>query len=526
MTLSSFTHLSVARRLALGFTALVAMLVLVAGVSALEFRSMSSRVRQIVEVNNPKSDLAYQMLNHINELAVQARSITLLTDVKEIDSEMALMKTAEANYWKAEKKLAEALGTAATEKEKKLLADISAAAKKTMPMALSAAKQGQDGANIEATMTLMLQVRPNEAVWRKKVAELVALEEELNRAAYAEAEQGQARAMTVAGVLVVAAVALGGLVGWRITRSVKQPIDRAVRIAERIAEGDLSTQVEVRSRDELGRLLTAIGVMQDRLRDVVGEIRTAADSIQMASAEVATGNQDLSQRTEMAASSLQQTASSMEQLTGTVRHSADAAAQANQLASSASTVATRGGEVVSQVVSTMNEINHSSKKIADIIGVIDGIAFQTNILALNAAVEAARAGEQGRGFAVVAGEVRSLAQRSAEAAKEIKALIGTSVDKVETGSRLVQDAGTTMNEIVASVQRVTDIIGEITAASSEQSSGIGQINQAVTQLDQMTQQNAALVEESAAAAESLKEQAHKLASVVAAFRLQQDAMAV
>jgi methyl-accepting chemotaxis protein len=250
-------------------------------------------------------------------------------------------------------------------------------------------------------------------------------------------------------------------------------------------------------------------------------VRQSAESIQVASAEVASGNTDLSQRTEQAASNLQQTAGSVEQLTSSVRQSADAAAQANQLASSASAVAQRGGQVVSQVVSTMDEINTSSKRIADIIGTIDGIAFQTNILALNAAVEAARAGEQGRGFAVVASEVRSLAQRSAEAAREIKTLIGTSVDKVETGARLVQDAGSTMNEIVASVQRVTDVIGEITAAATEQSGGIAQVNSAIGSLDQMTQQNAALVEESAAAAESLRDQAQRLNGVVATFNLGQ-----
>jgi methyl-accepting chemotaxis protein-2 (aspartate sensor receptor) len=262
--------------------------------------------------------------------------------------------------------------------------------------------------------------------------------------------------------------------------------------------------------------------MQDRLRALVGDIRHSADSIQTASTEVAVGNQDLSQRTEQTASSLQQAASSMTQLTSTVNQSAEAASQANQMAGSASAVALRGGEVVSQVVSTMNDINQSSRKIADIIGVIDGIAFQTNILALNAAVEAARAGEQGRGFAVVAGEVRSLAQRSAEAAKEIKGLIGSSVDRVEAGSRLVGDAGSTMNEIVASVQRVSGIIGEITAAAAEQSAGIGQVSSSVGQLDQMTQQNAALVEQSAAAAESLKGQAARLAQLVSVFRLQRD----
>jgi methyl-accepting chemotaxis protein len=259
--------------------------------------------------------------------------------------------------------------------------------------------------------------------------------------------------------------------------------------------------------------------MKDSLLKTVSEVRSATDSINTASAEIASGNQDLSARTEQAASNLEETAASMEELTSTVRNSADAARQANQLAANASEIAVRGGQVVGEVVTTMEAINHSSKKISDIIGVIDGIAFQTNILALNAAVEAARAGEQGRGFAVVAGEVRNLAQRSAEAAKEIKGLIGTSVDKVEAGSRLVADAGQTMSEIVGSVQRVSDIIGEITAASGEQSDGIGQVNVAVNQLDQMTQQNAALVEQSAAAAESLKEQASQLNRVVQVFRL-------
>ena len=263
-----------------------------------------------------------------------------------------------------------------------------------------------------------------------------------------------------------------------------------------------------------------------RIQVVFTSVQASATQIEVASREISTGNNDLSARTEQAASNLEETAASMEELTSTVRQSADAARQANQLASSAAEIAARGGQVVGQVVTTMDEINHSSKKISDIIGVIDGIAFQTNILALNAAVEAARAGEQGRGFAVVAGEVRNLAQRSAEAAKEIKGLIGASVDKVEAGSKLVADAGQTMSEIVGSVQRVSDIIGEITAASGEQSDGIGQVNVAVTQLDQMTQQNAALVEESAAAAESLKDQAQRLAQVIQIFRFEAGAQAL
>jgi methyl-accepting chemotaxis protein len=304
-----------------------------------------------------------------------------------------------------------------------------------------------------------------------------------------------------------------------ITRSILVPLRQGVDAATVIAGGDLSQSLDSTHRDELGDLLRAIGKMQTSLHGVVGQVRRSSDNIGTASAEIATGNQDLSARTEQTASNLQQAASSMEQLTGTVKQSADSARQANQLASSAAEVAARGGAVVSQVVATMDDINASSKKIADIIGVIDGIAFQTNILALNAAVEAARAGEQGRGFAVVASEVRSLAQRSAEAAKEIKGLIGASVEKVEGGSRLVADAGRTMTEIVGSVQRVSDIIGEITAAATEQSQGIGEVNGSVAQLDQMTQQNAALVEQSAAAAESLREQAARLAAVVGTFRL-------
>jgi methyl-accepting chemotaxis protein len=275
----------------------------------------------------------------------------------------------------------------------------------------------------------------------------------------------------------------------------------------------------VEGKDELTQLMSALGEMQASLVRIVSQVRQTTDSIGVASAEIASGNQDLSSRTEQAASSLQQTASSIDQITSTVQQSAESARQASEMAQANAVVAARGGEVVGEVVATMQEINHRSQKIGDIIGVIDGIAFQTNILALNAAVEAARAGEQGRGFAVVAGEVRSLAQRSAEAAKEIKGLIGTSVDRVEAGTRLVSEAGQTMDEIVASVQRVTDVISEIGAATGEQSQGIAQVGSAVAQLDQMTQQNAALVEESAAAAQSLRDQAQRLAGVVATFRL-------
>ncbi|MFL9670157.1 methyl-accepting chemotaxis protein [Variovorax sp. AB1(2024)] len=325
--------------------------------------------------------------------------------------------------------------------------------------------------------------------------------------------------------LLLGSVALGLVLALWIARIVSRPLSEAVKVAQSVAAGDLTSRIEARTTDETGQLLEALKGMNDSLSKIVGEVRMGTDTIATASSQIASGNQDLSSRTEEQASSLEQTAASMEELTSTVKQNADNARQANQLAVSASEVAVKGGSVVSQVVDTMGSINASSKKIVDIIGVIDGIAFQTNILALNAAVEAARAGEQGRGFAVVASEVRSLAQRSAAAAKEIKTLIGDSVEKVEEGSKQVEEAGRTMDEIVGSVKRVTDIMGEITAASQEQTSGIEQINQAITQMDQVTQQNAALVEEASAAAQSLQEQAGSLVQSVSIFKLDANALA-
>ncbi len=328
------------------------------------------------------------------------------------------------------------------------------------------------------------------------------------------------RVIMVTAALIVFFGAAAFLMGT-VARSLSSSAREAVALAEAVAAGDLSCEIHAEGQDEIAALLRAMAQMVQRLRSLVQGVSTGVGAVTSASHEIAQGNQDLSSRTEQQASSLQQTAASMEQMTSTVKHNADTASQASQLASAASEVAERGGSVVSEVVARMGEISASSRKIAEIITVIDGIAFQTNILALNAAVEAARAGEQGRGFAVVAGEVRNLAQRSAQAAREIKSLIADSVAKVESGSTLVNEAGQTMSEIVAQVRRVTDLIGEITSATLEQSSGIGQVNQAVTHLDQMTQQNAALVEQSAAAAQSLKDQADRLAAAVAMFKLSQ-----
>ncbi|MFA9219278.1 MAG: methyl-accepting chemotaxis protein [Sphingomonadaceae bacterium] len=347
------------------------------------------------------------------------------------------------------------------------------------------------------------------------------LNDDISKASVAEGTATVASAKWVMGAGALVAAVCAVACAAYITLAITQPINEAVKVAQTVASGDLTSQIVVQTSEETGQLLQALKDMNDGLVRIVGQVRSGTDTIACASTQIANGNMDLSARTEEQASSLEETASSMEEITSTVRQNADNARQANTLAASASGVAVRGGEVVSRVVQTMESINQSSSKIVDIISVIDGIAFQTNILALNAAVEAARAGEQGRGFAVVAGEVRTLAQRSAAAAKEIKALIGDSVEKVGAGSKLVAEAGSTMTDIVSSVQRVTDIMAEITLATEEQSVGIDQINLAIGQMDSVTQQNAALVEQAAAAAASLQEQAASLAEVVSVFRLDQ-----
>jgi methyl-accepting chemotaxis protein len=381
-----------------------------------------------------------------------------------------------------------------------------------------AMKQRAAGQAEEASSIITSQYLPAMEAYQKSQRDFVAMQEqnyETTRTNYVQLDKNVALIAAGLMLLLLLAILLGA--AWLI-RTIHQPLVQANELAARIAKGDLSAQIDTSRTDEFGDLMKSLASMSQSLGQMVNQVRYSTDSIATASSEIAYGNNDLAQRTEQTSSNLQSTASSMSHLTQHVQLSAENARQASTLAATASSVAKRGGEVVRQVVSTMEDINDSSRKIADIIGVIDGIAFQTNILALNAAVEAARAGEQGRGFAVVASEVRSLAGRSAEAAKEIKKLISASVDKVASGTQLVSDAGATMNDIVQSVQKVADVIGEITATSGEQSSGISEINGAIGNLDQMTQQNAALVEQSAAAAESLRDQAEQLARAVAVFK--------
>ncbi|MDM5180344.1 methyl-accepting chemotaxis protein [Massilia sp. DJPM01] len=370
-----------------------------------------------------------------------------------------------------------------------------------------------------AAALMLVETLPALDTLQDSVTRLVSLQKKLVGDAGQRIEDSAMLARRSMLVLGLAALLIGALSGWWITRSITRPIGRAVQLAKTVAAGDLSSDIAPGAGDETGQLIQALRDMNGSLQHIVGQVRGGTDAIATASGQIAAGNLDLSARTEQQASSLEQTASSMEELTSTVKQNADNARQANQLAMSASHVARQGGVVVAQVVDTMGSINESSRKIVDIIGVIESIAFQTNILALNAAVEAARAGEQGRGFAVVASEVRNLAQRSAAAAKEIKTLIGDAVHKVAQGSELVDRAGTTMQAIVTSIGSVTDIMGEITAASVEQTAGIEQINRAIAQMDQVTQQNAALVEEAAAAAGALQDQAGTLADVVGVFRL-------
>ncbi|WP_313032664.1 methyl-accepting chemotaxis protein [Massilia alkalitolerans] len=514
--------MKVGTRLALGFALVLVLLIAVTVVGILRMAQIQDRLDKVVSVSNVSTGLVIEMRNNVSDRIASLRVLTLMTDPADMEPEMVKFKEQTRKYEEAQKKLSALFAAHASDKEKALLAQIKESEGLAMPAIAKASELYLANNAMDATRVMIREVRPVQKKWTDALDQLAALEEKQNAQSKADAESEFVNARNFMIGMLVAAVAMGIAAAWVISRSLRKQLGGepayTAQIAASIAHGDLAVAIETEESDR-GSLLVEMKEMRNSLVGIVQQVRRGTETIGTASREIAAGNIDLSSRTELQASSLEKTASAMEELTSTVKQNADNARQANALAATASDVARKGGEVVSQVVGTMGEINSSASKISDIIGVIDGIAFQTNILALNAAVEAARAGEQGRGFAVVASEVRNLAQRSAAAAKEIKTLIGDSVEKVERGSKLVGQAGVTMDEVVTSVKRVTDIMSEIANASAEQSAGIEQVNLSIIEMDSMTQQNAALVEEAAAAAQSLQDQAGELARVVSIFKL-------
>ncbi|MFL6675682.1 MAG: methyl-accepting chemotaxis protein [Massilia sp.] len=518
----NLSNMKVGMRLGLGFALVLVLLVAVTVVGILRMAQIQDRLDHVVGINNVSTRLVIDMRNNVADRVASLRVLTLLSEPSDMEPELNKFKEQTRKYDDAQQKLTQVFGTDASDEEKKLLAQIKEHESTAMPAIAKASELYLANNAVDATRVMVKEIRPAQKKWLEALDQLAKLEDKQNAQSQTDAESAFVNARNFMLALLALAVAMGVAAAVVITRGLLKQLggepDYTARIAGSIAHGDLSIAIHTAESDR-GSLLVEMKEMRNSLVDIVGQVRRGTETIGTASREIAAGNIDLSSRTELQASSLEKTASAMERLTGTVKQNADNAREANHLAATASDVASKGGEVVSQVVDTMGSINASANKIVDIIGVIDGIAFQTNILALNAAVEAARAGEQGRGFAVVASEVRNLAQRSAAAAKEIKTLIGDSVDKVERGSKLVGQAGVTMDEVVASVKRVTDIMGEIANASAEQSAGIEQVNQSIIEMDSMTQQNAALVEEAAAAAQSLQDQAGELARVVSIFKL-------
>ncbi len=513
-------NIRIGTRLACAFGLVVLLSLASAGLALNKLSSIQANLEHVVKDNNVKVHLNDDLAKATHIVSRVIRTLVLLTDPVDMEHEMAKITKARADYakaWESLQKLS-ASETGKANRSKILLASEAAVPHNNKVIELALANK-----DAEAIAILLKGSGPAVYKWQEAIDQNIAYQEINNSRQYEQAvlDYNQARNLLVATNVLT--LMLAALLGWLITRSITVPMNNAKNAAERVAEGDLTVELVAQGKDETAQLVAALCHMKDKLTHIVGGVRQNAEGVATASSQIAQGNLDLSQRTEEQAAALQETAASMEQLGATVKQNAANARQANQLAQGASTVAVQGGEVVGRFVETMKGINDSSKKIADIISVIDSIAFQTNILALNAAVEAARAGEQGRGFAVVATEVRSLAQRSAAAAKEIKSLITTSVERVGQGTVLVDQAGTTMKEVVSSIRRVTDIMGEISAASSEQSTGVAQIGEAVGQMDQVTQQNAALVEESAAAAESLKAQALQLVQAVSVFKLPREA---
>lgn len=517
-------NMKVSTRLMAGFGLLTALLLAVAAIAFYGLSQLNGQLDAIARVNNSEARLANELRASIEERAIAVRNLALLTDAQDMAKEAERISKQEQIYADAYQKLsrmfADEPGT--TDRERALIAALKQDEAAALPPLRKAAQLGLSNDMAGATRELLQNARPPQQTWLARAVELADFEDQLNEQARQEAIATYSTVRVLIAAIVTGSVFLGVVTAILITRSILRQLGGepalAQSVAAEIADGNLMIDLHLTPGDSTS-LMASLEAMRARLTSIVHGIKTSAESISVAAGEVAQGNVDLSQRTEEQAASLEETAASMEELTSTVKQNTDNARQGSTLAVTASQTALSGGEVVRQVVGTMEDITSSSHKVAEIISVIEGIAFQTNILALNAAVEAARAGEQGRGFAVVAGEVRTLAQRSAVAAKEIKELIETSVSHVAAGSQLVSNAGTTMDEIVRSVKRVTDIMGEIASASAEQSTGIEQVNVAVTQMDEVTQQNAALVEQATAAAQSMADQAESLRAAVSIFRI-------
>jgi methyl-accepting chemotaxis protein len=515
----NINKLGVGQRLAFAFSVMLALMVVLALLSLSKMATIQEKLDRIVSHDNVKVRTIMEMRQSVMNAIMNGRNIALMSDAAEIEAENKRLAANRAVYADTFKRLEALL---VTPDEKAALEKITAARGASVAVVTKMTGLVKAGDREGSNRVLLSELQPLQAKTIEAMDAMVVLEEKFVEDAAKEAAAAHAAARLQTALITLAALAIGVLLAWSITRRLLRQLggepQYAATIAEQIAQGALNVPITTREGDTKS-LLFALRTMRDNLASLVGQVRVATDNIAQASSEVAGGSADLSSRTEAQAGTLEETASSMEELTSTVKHNADNAAQANTLARQASTVAERGGSVVHDVVGTMGAINDSSKKIVDIIGVIDGIAFQTNILALNAAVEAARAGEQGRGFAVVASEVRNLAQRSAAAAKEIKGLIADSVEKVDLGSRLVDEAGNTMQEVVESIRQVATLMGGITVASQEQTRGIEQVNVALIEMDGVTQQNAALVEEAAAAAQAMQHQAAALAQLVSVFQL-------
>ncbi|ALV06743.1 methyl-accepting chemotaxis protein [Roseateles depolymerans] len=512
--------LKVKTKLWAGFGLMALIVALVAGAALVWLDHANSRFQDYLDGVGYRQRLVSELETATKSRAIAARNLVLVSTADDRRLEYAAVTEAHKAVQDSLDKLKKDMSDpTATAKDRDLFAAVASVEEKYGPVALSIVAMAQQGQRDEAITKMNNECRPLLAALLKATKDFIAYEDQRAASETADATARLAQDRWMLGISALVAALAAGVLGWLISRAVTRPLSHAISLAQSVAQGDLRQEIEVSGQDEMAQLLAALRAMSDNLSGMVTNVREAADGIATASSQIAIGNQDLSARTESQASALQQTASSMAHMTSTVQHSAATSRKATDLASEAAKVAGQGGEVVGRVISTMEAINGSSRRIHDIIGVIDGIAFQTNILALNAAVEAARAGEQGRGFAVVAGEVRALAQRSANAAKEIKTLISDSVEKVDAGGALVNEAGRTMEDIVRQVRTVTELMTDINQSSEQQSTGIGEVNAAVSAIDQGTQQNAALVEESAAAAESLRQQAQALTEMISRFKL-------